>query len=133
MPAFPIDSNRLVLLAMSGARPAPARAELSDGSSRVIPGQQATHKVSGLPVWQIDAVIPGDATDERGRMTPVTVKVACHVRPDVTPGLPVRFVNLAVIAYVDQGSGRAAMSWSAEGVEPATAATGPRGRTENAA
>ena len=127
MPAFPIDSDRLTLIAMSGARPAPARAELSDGSSRVIPGQQAVHKVSGLPVWQVDAVIPGDANDERGRMTPVTVKVASATRPDATPGLPVRFVNLAVLAYVGN-DGRAAMSWSAEGVAPAAPAG--RGRTE---
>lgn len=118
MPAFPIDSTRINLIAMSGARPAPARAELSDGTSRVVPGQQAMHKISGLPVWQVDAVIPGDANDERGRMTPVTVKVATTVRPEVTPGMPVRFTNLAVLAYVGN-DGRAAMSWSAEGVEPA--------------
>lgn len=131
MPAFPIDSNRLTLIAMSGARPAPARAELSDGSSRVIPGQQATHKVSGLPVWQIDAVIPGDVADERGRMTTLTAKVACAARPDVTPGLPVRFVNLAVLAYVGT-DGRAAMSWSADGVEPPAVSAG-RGRPEQSA
>lgn len=131
MPAFPIDSNRIALIAMSGARPAPARAELSDGSSRVIPGQQAVHKVSGLPVWQIDFVIPGDADDERGRMYTATAKVAAAARPAVTPGMPVRFSNLAVLAYVDQGSGRAALSWSADGVEPVAVATGRR--TENAA
>jgi hypothetical protein len=108
---------------MSDARPAPARVELSDGTTRTDPnGRQATHKVSGLPVWQIDVVIPGAAGDERSRMTTATVKVGCAHKPQVTPGMPVRFVNLAVLAYVDQQTGRAAMSWSSEGVEPAAVA-----------
>jgi hypothetical protein len=120
--AIPVDTNKITILAMSGARPAPARAELADGTTRVVPGQQALHKVSGLPVWQIDCVLPADAADEKGRMTTFTAKVATTEKPIVMPGMPVRFVDLMVLAYVDQGSNRAALSWSASGVEPAHAA-----------
>lgn len=125
MPAIPVAAEQLTIFAMSGARPAPARAELSDGTSRVIPGEQATHKQSGLPLWQCDAVIPGDATDEKSRALNLTVKVASATKPDVQPGVPVRFENLAVIAYVD-GNGRAALSWSASGVQLVAPARGER-------
>ena len=121
MPAIPVASDKLTVIAMSGCRPAPARATLADGSSRVIPGEQAMHKVSGLPLYQLDCVIPGDGT-EQGRMLTFTAKVASATRPEVTPGLPVEFVNLQVLAYVDQGSGRAALSWSADGAKTASAA-----------
>lgn len=122
---YPIDSSRLVIIATSGARPAPAMAELSDGSMRAVPGEQAKHKTSGLPIYQVDAVIPGDATDEKSRATPVTVKVATATKPEVQVGMPVRFTNLGLVAYVGR-DGRAALSWSADGIEPAIPARADR-------
>lgn len=117
---IPVDVENIVILAMSGARPAPARATLSDGSSRVIPGEQAVDK-AGVPQYQVDCVMPADADDETGRMNSFTVKVSSATRPAIQPGLPVRFVGLAILAYNDQQTGRATLSWSAGGVVPAAA------------
>jgi hypothetical protein len=124
MPAIPVASDKLTVFAMSDVRPAPARAELSDGTTRVIPGEQAKHKHSQLPLWQLDCVVPGEQGVDNSRALNLTVKIATMTKPVVTPGMPVRFVDLAVLAYVDNG-GRAALSWSASGVEPAHAAHRP--------
>jgi hypothetical protein len=114
--ALPIDANRMTLLAMSGARPAPAYAELADGSTRAVPGEQGRN-ADGVNLWQVDTVMPGDADDERGRMMTATIKIAQRDRPVVTPGMPVKFAELAVTPYVDRQSGRVALSWSAAGIE----------------
>lgn len=122
MPAqrIPVDASRLPLvLAMSPVRPALARVELSDGSTRPDPnGTQAMDKITGLPQYLLDCVIPSE--DEGGRMTTINLKIASATRPSVTPGTPIRLIDAAVLAYVDQQSGRAALSWSCTGVEPAT-------------
>lgn len=133
---IPVDSSKITILAMSGARPMPARVELSDGSSRVDPnGAQATHRVTGKPIFQIDCVLPADPDDPKARMLTFAVKVACDERPTVTPGLPVRFIDLAVLTYSDQQTGRATLSWSATGVAASATSSKPAafGKTENAA
>src|SRR4051794_38450299 len=85
---IPVDSTRIVLIALSGARPMPARVELSDGTTRIDPnGAQATHKITGARLWQIDAAMAADPADERGRAVNMTVKVATNERPMVQPGL----------------------------------------------
>jgi hypothetical protein len=115
MADLPIDSNRLALIAMSGARPGAAFAELADGSTRFVPGQQGTDR-DGRPIWEIDAVAPAAAEDERGRMTTLTVKIAAQHAPAVTPGLPVVFDGLAVRPAVGKRDGKLALYWTAQGV-----------------
>ena len=117
--ALPIDTNRFALIAMSGARPGAAYAELADGSSRFVPGQQGVDRDTGLPIWEIDAVAPAAADDERGRMTAITVKIAAQHQPSVTPGTPVQFVDLEVRPAVGKRDGKLALYWSASGVAPA--------------
>src|SRR4051794_41962251 len=93
---LPIDTTKFRPLALSGARPGAAFAELADGSTRFVPGQQGTDRDTGLPVWEIDAVAPAAADDERGRMTTLTVKIVGQHAPAVTPGMPVAFEGLEV-------------------------------------
>jgi hypothetical protein len=135
MAGLPIDTARLALIAMSGARPGAAFAELSDGSTRrFVPGQQGTDRATGLPLWEVDAVAPAAADDERGRMTTLTVKIAAQYAPDdVTPGQPVRFVDLEVRPAVGKRDGKLALYWSASGVAPAAAVKPFGAGTEKAA
>jgi hypothetical protein len=120
MAGLPIDNTRLALIAMSGARPGAAFAELADGSTRFVPGQQGTDRDTGLPIWEIDAVAPAAADDDRGRMTTLTVKIVGQHAPSVTPGAPVQFVDLEVRPAVGKRDGKLALYWSASGVAPAT-------------
>jgi hypothetical protein len=129
---YKLDTSDLITIAMSAARVMPARVELSDGSSRPDPnGRQAMHKITGLPVYQVDAVIPGAADDPKSRMTAITVKVASATPPQVTPGLPVRFDGLAITVYTDSRTNQAAISWSSDGAE--TVVPAPAGRRAEAA
>ena len=116
MAGLPIDTSRLQLIAMSGARPGAAFAELSDGTMRFVPGQQGTDRDTGLPTWEIDAVAPAASDDERARMTTLTVKIAAQHAPQVTPGTPVQFVDLEVRPAVGKRDGKLALYWQASGV-----------------
>ena len=117
--ALPIDTNRFALIAMSGARPGAAYAELADGIHQVRPRSAAVDRDTGLPIWEIDAVAPASADDERGRMTDITVKIAAQHHQTVTPGTPVQFVDLEVRPAIGKRDGKLALYWTASGVAPA--------------
>jgi hypothetical protein len=123
MAGLPIDGSRLALIAMSAARPGASFAELADGSTRFVPGQQGVDRDTGLPVWEVDAVAPAATDDDRGRMTTLTVKIASQHQPQVQLAQPVTFTDLEVRPAVGKRDGKLALYWSASGVAaPATAA-----------
>lgn len=113
---LPIDTAKFRPIAMSGARPGPAFAELADGSTRFVPGQQGTDRDTGLPVWEIDCAVAAEADDQRGRMTTLTVKIVAQSQPQVTPLQPIVFVDLVARPAVNKKTGQAVCYWSASGV-----------------
>ena len=112
---LPIDTTKFRPIAMSTARPGAAFGELSDGTTRFIPGQQGVDRDTGLPQWEVDVVVPADAEDERGRMTTATVKIASQHQPQVQLAQPVSFTDLEVRPAVKR-DGKLALYWSASGV-----------------
>ena len=114
--SLPIDTVKFRPIAMSTARPGAAFAELADGSTRFVPGQQGVDRDSGLPTWEIDVAVPADEGDDRGRMTAFTVRLAAQVQPQVTPLAPVQFVDLVARPAVGKRDGKLAIYWSAAGV-----------------
>jgi len=116
---LPIDTNKFRPLALSGARPGAAFAELADGTMRFVPGQQGTDRDTGLPTWEIDCAVAADADDERGRATNFTVKIVAQHAPQVTPLQPITFVDLVARPAVNKKTGQPVCYWSAAGVAPA--------------
>jgi hypothetical protein len=118
---LPIDTSKFRPIALSGARPGAAFAELADGTSRFVPGQQGVDRDSGLPAWEIDCAVAADADDERGRATNFTVKLASQHAPQVTPLQPITFVDLVARPAVNKKTGQVVCYWSAAGVASAVA------------
>lgn len=116
---LPIDTAKFRPIAMSGARPGASFAELADGSTRFVPGQQGVDRDTGLPVWEVDCAVAAEADDERGRMTTMTVKLVSQHAPQVTPLQPITFVDLVARPAVNKKSGQVVCYWSAAGVAPA--------------
>lgn len=112
MRTLPIDSARLTALAAS-AMPLPVQvwAELSDGSRRPVPDQQAQNE-AGVPLWTIDALTPGT---EGERAEVISVQVASESRPVIQHLQPVPFVGLSARVSVSR-DGKARLYWSAESV-----------------
>ncbi len=119
---LPIDtaSGRFRPIAMSTARPGAAFAELADGTTRFVAGQQGVDRETGLPVWEVDAVVAAVADDDRARMTTLTVKIASQTAPQVAIGQPITFTDLECRPAVGKKDGRLALYWTASGVAPAT-------------
>jgi hypothetical protein len=117
---LPIDTTKFRPIALSGARPGAAFAELADGSTRFVPGQQGLDRDSGLPAWEIDCAVAADVDDERGRATNLTVKIAAQHAPQVTPLQPITFVDLVARPAVNKKTGQVTVYWSAAGVAPAS-------------
>jgi hypothetical protein len=123
MAGLPIDTTRFAPIAMSTARPGASFAELADGSTRFVPGQQGVDRDTGLPVWEVDCVVAADADDSRARMTAFTVKLVAQTAPQVAVAQPITFTDLEVRPAVGKRDGKLALYWSASGVAaPATAA-----------
>jgi hypothetical protein len=115
MRSIPIDSSRLSLLASGKLMPKPEYAELSDGSRKRVPGAQACHPESGLPLWVVDCFLDDD--EEEGRAEIVGVTVASREKPQVSKFRPVEFIDLVASAYVRDG--RTAFTFRASGVASA--------------
>jgi hypothetical protein len=95
---------------------------------------QSKDKVSGLPLWQVDAI---DA-DPAARDKTVRVKVAAADQPVLPapaaglPFVPVEFAGLTVTPYVSQ-AGRLAYSLKATGVRAIRSGRGSTAGQESAA
>lgn len=119
MRQVPIDVTRITLVGTGKQAARQEYAELSDGSRERVPGQQAKDKITGLPVWVVDVLV---LDDEATRAEVIGVKVASNDEPRTVPLQPVKFRDLVGVLYVDQKSGRAALSFRASGVEGQPAA-----------
>lgn len=112
-----LDTNRTALIFSGKVIPKVEYVELSDGS-RKRSGNQAHDTApdggKGVPLWTVD-VFPDD--DETMRAEALGVTVAAWEMPAGKKFTPIRFVNLRANVYVDQRSGRAAVSLRADGIE----------------
>lgn len=117
MPALPIDSTQITLVATGKVRPVKVYAEMGDGSRRAVPDSQDKSD-AGIPLWQVDVLVDDDEAD---RAEPVAVKVASEVEPQVTKFAPVPFQGLRCTPYVDRRTNRVGLSFRADGIAPAQA------------
>jgi hypothetical protein len=108
-----LDTNRTTLIFSGKVIPKAFYAELSDGSRKRVPDKQATAE-DGTPLWTVD-VYPDDDETQRAEALPVTV--ASYEEPTGQKWRPIRFTNLRANVYVNQQSGRAAISLKADGIE----------------
>ena len=108
-----LDPARTTLIFSGKVVPKAEYAELANGERRRS-GNQATDKDSGIPLWPVD-VFPDD--DETMRAEALGVTVASWEEPTGQKFRPISFVNLRANVYVDQRSGRAAISLRADGIE----------------
>ena len=117
MRSIPVESSRITFIGTGKAAARAEYAELSDGSKRRS-GNQAREVrddgTLGLPLWVVDVLVDDDDAD---RAEVVGVKVASADQPVTAKWQPVRFVGLSVSPYVAQGTGRVALSFTAEGIE----------------
>lgn len=115
MRRIPVDTTRVRFIA-TGKHAARAKyAELSDGSRKRVPDSHDTDD-QGRPMWVVDVMVD-DPDAERAEIA--AVKVASFEVPETRLGEEVRFVGLVALPYVAQGTGRVALSFSAEGLETA--------------
>lgn len=113
MRRIPVDTTRIRLIG-TGKQAARAKyAELSDGSRRRVPDQQDTNK-DGVPMWIVDVMVDDPDAD---RAEIAGVKVASYDEPSTSFGELITFVNLVALPYVQQGTTRVSLSFSADGVE----------------
>lgn len=117
MREIPVDVTKVTLVATGKVA---ARAEyvtLSDGQRRAS-GKQAVN-ADGVPEWIVDVICDDPDT---ARTEVIGVRVAAHEEPNLPKWQPVRFIDLVAVPYVDQRSGRVAVSFRAAGIEQAKAA-----------
>lgn len=115
MRRIPVDTTRVRFLGTGKVAERAKYAELSDGSRRRVPDAQDTDD-QGRPIWIIDVLVDDPDAD---RAEIAGVKVATYEVPSTKLGQEVRFVNLVALPYVQQGTNRVALSFSAEGLEGA--------------
>ncbi|MGD9527758.1 hypothetical protein [Pseudonocardia sp.] len=96
-----------------------AYAELSDGSRKRIPGEQAKND-DGVPLYVVDVLYLSEDSD---RAEICGVRIASWEPPATTVGQIVKFRNLVAVPYVDGRSGRVALSFRAEGIEASAASS----------
>ena len=112
MRKIPVDTSRITFMG-TGKRVSRAEyVELSDGQRRRS-GNQAKDD-NGVPLWTVDVIVDDDEAD---RAEAVGVKIASHDEPMTEKWKPVRFRNLTATIYVEQGTNRAKVSLSADGIE----------------
>lgn len=112
MRRIPVDTTRVRLLGTGKTAARAAYAELSDGSRRRIPDAQDKNE-NGVPLWVVDCLLADDAD----RAEIVSVKVASYDEPKTELGKEVRFRGLTALPYVQQGTNRVALSFSADGID----------------
>jgi hypothetical protein len=115
MRRIPVDTTRVRFIA-TGKHAARAKyAELTDGSRKRVPDSHDTDD-QGRPLWVVDVMVDDPDAD---RAEIAAVKIASFEVPETRMGDEVRFVGLVALPYVAQGTGRVALSFSAEGIEAA--------------
>ena len=112
MRSLPVDLTRIAFIGTGKVIEKGEYVELSDGS-RKASGQQAKDD-AGTPLWTVDVIVDDD--DAR-RAEAVGVTVASYEEPKTPKWQPVRFREVTATIYLDQRSGRPAVSLRAEGIE----------------
>lgn len=114
MRRIPVDTNRVAFIGTGKTAEVAEYVVLSDGSRRRS-GNQAKNE-DGVPVYVVDVMVM-DPDAERAEI--VGVKVASWEPPHTEMGKPVKFIGLMALGYVQQGTGRVAYSFTADGIEGA--------------
>jgi hypothetical protein len=112
MRTIPIDCSRVTFIGTGKAAARAQYVELSDGSRRRSGEQDKNDE--GVPMWVVDVLVDDDEAD---RAEVVGVKIASHDEPTTEKWKPVRFRNLVAVMYQDQGTGRPALSFRADGID----------------
>lgn len=112
MRSIPVDLSRVTFIGTGKVIEKAEYVELSDGSRRAS-GNQAKDD-AGTPLWTVDVIVDDD--DAR-RSEVVGVTVASYDPPESPKWVPVRFREVTATIYLDQRSGRPAVSLRAEGMD----------------
>ena len=107
-----LDTSRTNLIFSGKVIEKAEHVELSDGARRRS-GNQAKD-ANGVPLWTVDCFV---ADEESARAEVIAVTVASWEQPQGRMLQPIKFVNLRANVYVNQSTGRAAVSLRADGVE----------------
>ncbi len=113
MRAIPVDTTKVNFIGTGKGSARAEYVELNDGT-RKRSGNQAKDETTGLPLWVVDVLVDDDDAD---RAEIAGVKVSARDEPVTEKWRPVKFIGLVAVPYVDNGSGRVALSWRAEGIE----------------
>lgn len=113
MRRIPVDTARVRFLGTGKVAERAKYAELSDGSRRRVPDAQDTND-DGVPMWIVDVLVDDPDAD---RAEIAGVKVASYDQPRTKLGEEVKFRGLIALPYVQQGTNRVALSFSAEGLD----------------
>lgn len=113
MRRIPVDCNRVRFLGTGKVAERAKYAELSDGSRRRVPGAQDTND-AGIPMWVVDVLVDDPEAD---RAEIAGIKVASHEQPRTELGKDIKFRGLVALPYVEQGTNRVKLSFSADGIE----------------
>ena len=113
MRRIPVDTSRVRFLGTGKTAARAQYAEQSDGSRRRVPDAQDKN-ADGVPMWVVDVLVDDSDAD---RAEIAGVKVASYEEPRTELGKEVRFRGLVALPYVQQGTNRVALSFSADGIE----------------
>lgn len=113
MRKIPVDTSRVRFVGTGKTAARAQYAELSDGTRRRVPDAQDKNP-DGVPMWVVDVMVDDPDAD---RAEIAGVKVASFEEPTTKLGEDVRFRGLVALPYVQQGTNRVALSFSAEGIE----------------
>jgi hypothetical protein len=113
MRRIPVDCTKVRFIGTGKTAARAQYAELSDGTRRRVPDAQDKN-ADGVPMWVVDVLVDDPDAD---RAEVAAVKVASWDEPVTQLGQEVRFRGLVALPYVQQGTNRVAISFSAEGVE----------------
>lgn len=113
MRRIPVDTTRVRFLGTGKVAERAKYAELSDGTRRRVPDAQDTNE-NGVPMWIVDVLVDDPEAD---RAEVAGVKVASYDPPRTELAKDVKFRGLIALPYVEQGTNRVKLSFSAEGIE----------------
>ena len=111
MRSIPVDLSRVQFIGTGKVIEKSEYVELSDGQRRAS-GQQAKDD-AGTPLWTVDVIVDDD---DAKRAEAVGVTVASYDMPTSPKWQPVAFREVTATIYLDQRSGRPAVSLRAEGM-----------------
>jgi hypothetical protein len=112
MRRIPVDTTAVRFIATGKGAARSKYAQMSDGTSRRVPDQHETDD-QGRTIFVIDCMVD-DPDAERAEIA--SVKVPSHEEPVTTFGQVIEFEGLVALPYVQQGTSRVAISFSATGI-----------------